>query len=79
MGFKTYSGENIDVQFDSERCIHAAECVKGLPQVFDVKKRPWISPDNENADVIARVVDRCPSGALQYIRKDNGGEEQPTD
>ncbi len=79
MGFKTYSGEKIDVQFDSKRCIHAAECVNGLPQVFDVKKRPWISPDNENPDIIARVVERCPSGALQYVRKDNGADEKTSD
>ncbi|TQS75784.1 hypothetical protein DX933_05805 [Ornithinibacillus gellani] len=77
MGFKTYTGKKIDVQFDSERCVHAAECVNGLPEVFDVKKRPWISPDNENAARIADVVERCPSGALQYVRKDNGDKEAP--
>lgn len=76
MTFRTYNGENIDVLFDTDRCVHAAECVNGLPEVFDVKKRPWIMPDNENADTIARVVEHCPSGALKYIRKDNGKGEK---
>lgn len=76
MGFRTYKGQDIDVEFNAKICIHAAECVKGLPNVFDVDKRPWISPDNEEADRIAEVVERCPSGALRYIRKDSGPGEQ---
>lgn len=36
---KTYTSETIYVSFEPARCIHAAECVKGLPQVFDTKKR----------------------------------------
>jgi len=77
MSFKTYVGERIDVQFNADRCIHAAECVKGLPEVFDVNKRPWITPDDENADEVARIVERCPSGALQYVRKDEAENERP--
>lgn len=73
--YKAYSGENIEVHFHAKRCIHAAECVGGLPQVFDVKKRPWITPDEATADEIAQVVERCPSGALEYVRKDEGPNE----
>lgn len=72
---KTYTSETIDVSFDPARCIHAAECVKGLPQVFDTKKRPWINPQNASADQIAEVVERCPSGALEYQRKDGQPNE----
>lgn len=67
---KLYTGENIDVSFDPKRCIHAAECVKNLPSVFDTDKRPWISTDNATANAIAKVVEMCPSGALEYNRKD---------
>ena len=68
MSRKTYSGGEVDVSFDPEVCIHAANCVKGLPQVFDTKKRPWITPDGAPAaDVIAQVG-RCPSGALKIER-----------
>lgn len=72
---KTYTSETIDVSFEPARCIHAAECVKGLPQVFDTKKRPWIDPANATADQIAEVVERCPSGALEYHRKDGKPNE----
>jgi len=73
---KQYPGEAITVSYDAARCIHFAECVKGLPAVFDTSKRPWIQVDAANADAVAEVVERCPSGALQYERAD-GRTEQP--
>lgn len=73
---RPYEGKDITVSFDAKRCIHAAECVKGLPQVFDSEKRPWIAPDAATADEIASVVQRCPTGALTFARKD-GGENEP--
>lgn len=72
---KNYTGDTIDVSFEPKRCIHAAECVKNLSQVFDTAKRPWIMPDNATADEIARVVELCPSGALEYNRKDGKPNE----
>ena len=66
MAEKAYPGKRIVVTFDGEVCRHAAECVRGLPEVFDTKQRPWIQPDNAPADQVAEVVRRCPSGALQY-------------
>ncbi|MCA9980904.1 MAG: (4Fe-4S)-binding protein, partial [Anaerolineales bacterium] len=77
MSRKTYTSSDVDVSFDAGRCIHAAECVKRLPAVFDTKKRPWIQPDQANADEITAVVERCPSGALQYQRHDKAEPEQP--
>jgi CDGSH-type Zn-finger protein/uncharacterized Fe-S cluster protein YjdI len=74
---KRYTSEGIDVTFDTQRCIHAAECVRGLPGVFDTQRRPWVQPANAAADVIAEVVLRCPSGALHFERKDGGAEESP--
>ncbi len=65
---KTYAGAEIDVSFDSEVCAHAAECVKGLPAVFDTARRPWIAPDAAPAGEVAAQVERCPSGALRYER-----------
>ncbi|MEZ4594473.1 MAG: CDGSH iron-sulfur domain-containing protein [Chloroflexota bacterium] len=72
---KQYSSDQIDVSYDLKRCIHAAECVRGLPAVFDVAKRPWIQPANASADAVAEVVGRCPTGALHYSRKDGGADE----
>ena len=72
---RRYTSDDIDVTYDVKRCIHAAECVRGLPAVFDTQKRPWVQPDNANADAVAEVVLRCPSGALHYERKDRGTAE----
>jgi uncharacterized Fe-S cluster protein YjdI len=66
---KTYEGEAIDVSFDSEICIHSGNCVRGLPLVFDTKRRPWIDPDGATTEEVAAQVGRCPSGALRYRLK----------
>jgi uncharacterized Fe-S cluster protein YjdI/CDGSH-type Zn-finger protein len=80
-GPKEYRGERITVTFDAGRCLHAAECVRGLPQVFDTERRPWISPDDAAAGRVAEVVRRCPSGALQYRPASDrpGPEDDPED
>ena len=31
---KRYDGEHIEVTYDTARCLHAAECVRGMPAVF---------------------------------------------
>ena len=59
------------------RCIAAAECISGLPAVFDNTRRPWIAPANASADEIAKVIVRCPSGALHFTRRDAGQAETP--
>jgi uncharacterized Fe-S cluster protein YjdI len=66
-GYRKYSGEEIDVYFNKEMCIHSTNCVKGNPDIFDTKRRPWVLPDADAADEAARVIDTCPSGALKYI------------
>ncbi|MFC9890246.1 (4Fe-4S)-binding protein [Streptomyces pilosus] len=73
---KTYRAESITVTFEARRCLHAAECVHGLPEVFDTAKRPWIQPDESTAERLAEVVRRCPSGALRYELV-GGGSEAP--
>ncbi|TDF91118.1 (4Fe-4S)-binding protein [Paenibacillus piri] len=72
--FKRYVGKDIEIIFHPARCIHSANCVKGLPGVFNVKKKPWIHADGETAENIAAQINKCPSGALEYIRKDNANE-----
>ncbi|GAA3866242.1 (4Fe-4S)-binding protein [Streptomyces sedi] len=77
---KSYEGRAITVTFEAARCLHAAECVGGLPEVFDTGRRPWIAPDRADADRLAEVVRRCPRGALHYELADGGKEipERPT-
>jgi CDGSH-type Zn-finger protein/uncharacterized Fe-S cluster protein YjdI len=74
---RSYESDDVVVEYDVKRCIHAAECVKGLPSVFDPKKRPWIDPAAATSEDLARVIERCPTGALQYRRKDDGPDEAP--
>lgn len=68
MARKTYTGPLLDVSFDGALCEHAAECVRGMPSVFDTSARPWINPETattaESAEELRVVVGRCPSGAL---------------
>jgi uncharacterized Fe-S cluster protein YjdI/CDGSH-type Zn-finger protein len=73
---RAYSAPGATVYYDRGRCLHFAECVRGLPEVFDVKKRPWIQPENASAEQVAEVVRRCPSGALHY-RLEEGPTEEP--
>ncbi len=68
MARKTFTGPLVDVSFDGAVCQHSAECVRGMPSVFDTSQRPWINPETattpEQADLLREVVGRCPSGVL---------------
>jgi CDGSH-type Zn-finger protein/uncharacterized Fe-S cluster protein YjdI len=70
-----YEGRGAIVTYDAKRCIHAAECVHGLPAVFDPNAKPWINPDGADAAALAAAVARCPSGALKVER--TGGTVEP--
>ncbi|WP_026166609.1 CDGSH iron-sulfur domain-containing protein [Gracilimonas tropica] len=72
----SYSTEDIKVTWDKERCIHAAECVRGLPNVFDPKRKPWIKPELANVGELTEVIERCPTGALHYERINSEKKEQ---
>ncbi len=60
-----YPGKDVTVTYDPDVCTHAAECVRGLPAVFDTSRRRWIDPDAAEAAIVIEVVGRCPTGALQ--------------
>jgi uncharacterized Fe-S cluster protein YjdI/CDGSH-type Zn-finger protein len=63
---RAYAAPEVTVFYDRGRCRHYAECVRGLPQVFDPTRRPWIRADLADAQAVAEVVRRCPTGALHY-------------
>jgi CDGSH-type Zn-finger protein/uncharacterized Fe-S cluster protein YjdI len=73
-----YEGRAVVVTYDEKRCIHAAECVHGLPAVFDLQAKPCVKPDGAGAGAVAVVVDRCPSGALQIEHRDGRVAPAPT-
>ena len=72
---RTYRGSATLVSFDLDTCIHIGECLRRLPETFALDGRPWIAPDAASADEVAAVIERCPSGALQYRRLDGGADE----
>ena len=74
---RIYEAPELVVEYDVSRCIHAAKCVQGLPQVFDPDQRPWIDPERAPAEDISEVIERCPTGALRFRWRDGGREEQP--
>jgi len=63
---KDFIGTDIAIHFNLGICSHSAKCIMGLPEVFDVKRKPWIDPDAADVDEIMKVVATCPSGALSY-------------
>ncbi|HXB16704.1 MAG TPA: (4Fe-4S)-binding protein [Solirubrobacteraceae bacterium] len=76
MPVKRYEAQEIVVTYDTARCLHAAECVRGMPAVFDTAKRPWVTPDAGDPAALAGVIARCPTGALHYTLRD-GEPERP--
>lgn len=64
-----YKTDEITVSYAPDICVHAAECVKGLPKVFNPLKKPWVDINSAPANDIAKTVEKCPTGALQYKMK----------
>ncbi len=75
---KRYDGKGITVTFDLQRCVHSRKCWLNLPEVFDPERRPWVLPDAAPSEDIAAMVRTCPSGALQFERKEGGSDEAPS-
>ena len=67
---KEYTNGEVTVIWQAEKCIHSANCWKGLPGVFNPKNRPWINTSGANTNEIIAQVRRCPSGALSYREND---------
>jgi uncharacterized Fe-S cluster protein YjdI len=65
---QTYEADEIIVTFDPNVCTHSGVCLRGLPAVFDVRRKRWIHADAAPASDVAAQIERCPSGALQYQR-----------
>lgn len=68
---KQYSNGEITVVWQSGKCIHSANCVKNLPQVFNPKASPWINMTNATSEEIIATVNKCPSGALSILKNES--------
>ena len=47
--------------------IRAIAC--GEAKLFNLKRKPWIIPDEVDVETVIKVIDTCPSGALKYRQK----------
>ncbi|HET6991739.1 MAG TPA: (4Fe-4S)-binding protein [Bacteroidia bacterium] len=65
---KIYTNGEISVLWKKELCKHSAICFRGLPQVFDPRKRPWVMMDGASTEEIVAQVGKCPSGALSIVK-----------
>ena len=61
-----YKNDEITVTWQPSLCIHSAICFKGLSQVFDPRRRPWIEMHRADTVTIIKQVKQCPSGALSF-------------
>ena len=68
---REYKSDDLIVYWYPALCSHAAKCLIMLPQVFDIKKRPWVSINAAAPEDIIRTIDKCPSGALRYALTEN--------
>lgn len=63
---KEYTNGEVTIVWKNSFCIHSANCIKGLPQVFKPRESPWITPENISTEKIIEQVNKCPSGALSF-------------
>ena len=66
-----YNNDDITVVWKPKICQHSTNCWKGLIQVFDPRKRPWIKMDGATTERIIGRIKKYPSGALSYFMNEN--------
>lgn len=68
---KHYSNGQVTVKWQPHKCIHSTICFRGLPEVFDPSKRPWVDARGASTEKIIAQVSKCPSGALSYFMNES--------
>lgn len=75
-GVEQVEGEKLTLLFEAKRCIHARFCVTGAPKVFLANVQgPWLHPDAMDTERLVDIAHACPSGAIQYRRRDGRPDE----
>ena len=65
---KEYTNGEITVVWKPNTCTHSTNCWKGLLNVVDPRKRPWINMEGSSSERIMKQIDACPSKALTYYK-----------
>jgi uncharacterized Fe-S cluster protein YjdI/CDGSH-type Zn-finger protein len=68
---RVYATDAIEIHWEPEFCIHYGSCFRGSVEVFDPRRRPWITPDAAPPERIDAIVAECPTGAL-HVRWHDG-------
>lgn len=76
---KTYHGETVKVCWHRDLCLHVGECGRANDALFVAKRDPWCDPDEVSIERVAEIVERCPTGALSYVRNDGIQEKRPSE
>ncbi|SEQ80307.1 Uncharacterized Fe-S cluster protein YjdI [Hyunsoonleella jejuensis] len=66
---KEFSNEDITVTYDPCICTLSGKCAKELSNVFSDTIIPWINLDDGKTKDIIKQIKKCPSGALQFYKK----------
>lgn len=73
---KEYTNGELTIVWKPKTCIHAAECVKALPKVYNPKEKPWLKIDNATTNELKDQIMKCPSGALSYYMNGEINKEE---
>ncbi len=72
---KKYTNGEVTVVWKPAECIHSRICFSQLGEVFDPRKRPWITIEGSSTEKIIDQVKKCPSGALSYYMNRDSEEK----
>ncbi|GCC52678.1 hypothetical protein SanaruYs_29160 [Chryseotalea sanaruensis] len=73
---KKYSNGEVTIVWKPGDCIHSTICFRGLGEVFDPQKRPWVTPEHSTTEKIVAQIKKCPSGALSYYMNSDTEQTQ---
>jgi uncharacterized Fe-S cluster protein YjdI len=76
---KHYSNGEVTIAWQPSLCRHTGICFRGLPQVFDPRRRPWVVLEGTETERVIAQVGRCPSGALSLERPPTHEQRSSTD
>lgn len=74
---KEYTNGEVTIVWRPDICIHSGNCFRGLNEVFDPAKRPWVTPDGITSNKIVDQIKKCPSGALSYYMNKDAVTAEP--
>ena len=73
---KEYTNGELTIVWKPKKCIHAAECVKALPNVYDPNRKPWIVAEGADTRALKNQIGKCPSGALSFYMNGEENKEE---